>query len=160
EPLGTAGRSATGSWLIDLSGSLPRGLLAPNQSTVGQTITVFNPGNPTVDFDASVSARPAPHAPPLLPSPPPPGVAGRAGLPPPRRGGRPGGGPAVLFVGAGAAGNDDRPPPRPGPVAAAPHQPGRGRRHPPGVRRPGRPRHAAIHGPGGRRQPTAGLRAA
>ena len=41
EPLDNLGRAADGTWLIDLSGSLPpSGLLGPGQSTTGQTITV------------------------------------------------------------------------------------------------------------------------
>ena len=56
QPQGTQGRAPDGSWLVDLSATLPPGgLLAPGASSSGRTLTVFNPGNRPVAFDASVS---------------------------------------------------------------------------------------------------------
>ena len=59
EPVGTAGRAADGSWLIDLSANFPaNGILNPGQSTAGRTITVRIPSRQPVSFDSSVTARP------------------------------------------------------------------------------------------------------
>src|SRR5206468_3827548 len=61
-PLDAQGRSAAGTWLIDLSSGLAGGLLGAGQSTVGHTITVQNHDGLRVAFNASVSAMPAPGA--------------------------------------------------------------------------------------------------
>src|SRR5262249_4884092 len=56
EPLGAQGRAADGSWLIDLSSSLPPGgLLQPGQTTTGKTITALTPGRRPLAFDSSVT---------------------------------------------------------------------------------------------------------
>src|SRR5262249_32238286 len=56
-PADALGRAPDGRWLIDLSGALPGGILAPGQTTTGQTITVDNPHNLRVSYDPSVSAQ-------------------------------------------------------------------------------------------------------
>ena len=50
EPQGTLGRSAAGTWLIDLSANLPSGVLGAGLATTGQTITVRNPSGRPVAF--------------------------------------------------------------------------------------------------------------
>src|SRR5262249_42543032 len=50
EPQGNVGRAANGAFLVDLSKALPNGVLAPGQATIGQTITVSNPGGQRVAF--------------------------------------------------------------------------------------------------------------
>jgi YD repeat-containing protein/VCBS repeat-containing protein len=79
EPQGNLGRADDGSWLIDLTGSLPGGLLRHGQSTAGQTITVSDPGAERVGFDPSVTGTPAPNQPPFYLSAP--NTAAAAGQP-------------------------------------------------------------------------------
>jgi len=56
EPQGTLGRSADGAWLIDLSESLPPGgLLDPDQSTSGHTVTVRTPNRQRIDLTVGAS---------------------------------------------------------------------------------------------------------
>ncbi|MBL8480671.1 MAG: putative Ig domain-containing protein, partial [Rhodocyclaceae bacterium] len=56
EPLGNAGRTADGSWLIDLSDALPAGgILAPGASTQGRTLSVLTPNRRPVAFASGVS---------------------------------------------------------------------------------------------------------
>ncbi|MDB5349218.1 MAG: hypothetical protein JWN86_465, partial [Planctomycetota bacterium] len=69
-PLGTSGQSSDGTWLIDLSASLPGGVLHPGASTVGRTITVYNPSRQRVAFDPTVSALPQANAAPSISSQP------------------------------------------------------------------------------------------
>ncbi len=75
EPVGAAGRSADGSWLIDLSQGLPGGILHPGQSTTGQTVTVYNPTGQRVAFDPTVSGLPTPNGAPSFTSQPLTGAA-------------------------------------------------------------------------------------
>jgi hypothetical protein len=69
-PEDAAGRTATGTFLIDLSASVPSGILAAGQTTIGRTITVSNPTGRRVTFDPSVTAMPSPVAPPVFTSQP------------------------------------------------------------------------------------------
>ena len=57
EPTGKRGpKRPDGSWLIDLSGNLPAdGILAPGQSSVGQTIAIANTNGIPVAYDPWVS---------------------------------------------------------------------------------------------------------
>ncbi len=67
EPQGNLGRGPDGSWLIDLSGSLPAdGILNPGQSSTGQTITVVMKNGQPVAFDPSVSGLTAANQPPVF----------------------------------------------------------------------------------------------
>ena len=67
-PQGNLGVSDTGAWLIDLSQSLPGGVLAPGQSTAGQTITIQDYDALRVSYGYRVSAVPQPLAAPILDS--------------------------------------------------------------------------------------------
>src|SRR5205823_6971396 len=72
EPLGAQGRAADGSWLIDLSSSLPvTGILQPGQSSNGRTVTVRTPNHHPIAFDAGVSGVLAGNNPPVFSSIPP-----------------------------------------------------------------------------------------
>jgi hypothetical protein len=56
EPLGANGRSADGSWLIDLNANLPSsGILEPGQSTSGRTVSVLTTNRHPVAFDPTIS---------------------------------------------------------------------------------------------------------
>ena len=71
EPEGNEGRAPDGSWLIDLSGDLPAdGILAPGQSSTGQTITVTTPNDETVDYDSEVTGVPGANLAPVFVSNP------------------------------------------------------------------------------------------
>src|SRR5205823_4313482 len=69
-PLGAAGRSSDGTWLVDLSAALPDGVLHPGQSTTGHTITIYNPTRQRVAFDPTVSALSSPVGAPAFTSTP------------------------------------------------------------------------------------------
>ena len=66
EPLGTMGRASDGSWLIDLSQSLPGGVLAPGQSTVGQTVTFLDPTAQRITVTSTVDAQAAANNAPIF----------------------------------------------------------------------------------------------
>ena len=67
EPEGNQGRAPDGSWLIDLSGSLPAdGILEPGESSTGQTITIDTSNGRPVDYDPSVTGVPAANVAPLF----------------------------------------------------------------------------------------------
>lgn len=60
----------TGDWQIDLTASLPNGLLLAGSSTTGQSVTVFQPGPQRLEFTTGVLARPAPNQAPVFTSEP------------------------------------------------------------------------------------------
>ena len=67
EPLGSTGRTADGTWLIDLSENLPtNGILERGQSTSGRTVTVRIPSRRPVAFDPSVVGLPSANSLPVI----------------------------------------------------------------------------------------------
>src|SRR5262249_48276301 len=69
-PVDARGQAPNGAWLIDLSASLPGGVLAGRASIVGRTITVRNTSGQRVNFDPGLMALPGPNAAPFFTSQP------------------------------------------------------------------------------------------
>ncbi|HND51211.1 MAG TPA: putative Ig domain-containing protein, partial [Pirellulaceae bacterium] len=76
EPLGSQGRAADGSWLIDLSADLPpSGILEGGRSTKGRTISVLTEARSRADFDAVISGVPDANDAPRFVTPAPIAIA-------------------------------------------------------------------------------------
>ncbi len=70
-PRDAAGQTSAGSWIVDLSETLPpSGRLQPGESTTGRTVTIDNEGNWRVDYDHSAYAVPTVNAVPVFDSDP------------------------------------------------------------------------------------------
>ena len=66
-----ATQSSSGVWLISLDATVPGGVeLTPGQSTTGQTLTISDPNNLTIDYTSSVSGTPAGASAPVFDSMP------------------------------------------------------------------------------------------
>src|SRR5262249_42035725 len=70
EPLNSPGRASDGSWLIDLTQSLPGGDLAPGASTVGSTVTYLDPAAQRISVTTSVNAQAVANNAPIFASQP------------------------------------------------------------------------------------------
>jgi len=70
-PTVTLGQAPDGCWYVDLSSTVAGGVrLAPGESTTGQTITIYNPDNQRVDYDAGIYTPPTDNQAPVFDSDP------------------------------------------------------------------------------------------
>jgi hypothetical protein len=71
-PQAASGRAPDGRWFIDLSAQLPDGQrLAPGESTIGRTLTIFNSGDRRIDFTAQAGGAQTANQAPVFQTTPP-----------------------------------------------------------------------------------------
>jgi subtilase family serine protease len=70
QPVDNLGTTDTGAYLVDLSDSLPDGILSPGESIIGHTVTIYNPDALRFEFDPAIYTLPTTNAAPVFTSNP------------------------------------------------------------------------------------------